>query len=256
MADSAGGGGPPSAGGGGGGAGGLDFSATFSDANPGSAAAQLGGALPPDATELRLVPSPVPSAEPGMHAAAAADADARLPIHCVDVSADVMAAIGAVEEVHAADMSPAAAFPIARLEQKPQYSRTSSDCQYLHLQASPDGERNINGDVLVKIRGNGGDGLNGISVTLCQVVRGPVMSLSVTELFHHDIPVTLLFAVNNADRWLPGATGVAIPDNPETDIILSPRDSELGWGNAGDTLPFEHSMQLDECSLHLDHVAT
>ena len=71
------------------------------------------------------------------------------------------------------------------------------------------------------------------------------MSLSVTELCHHDIPVTLLFAVNNADRWLPGAKGVAIPDNPETDIILSPRDSELGWGNAGDTLPFEHSMQLE-----------
>ena len=161
MEDSAGGGGPPAAGGGGGGGGGLDFSETFSDANPGSAAAQLGGALPPDATELRPVPSPVPSAEPDMHAAAAADADARLPIHCVDVSADVMAAIGAVEEVHAADMSPADAFPIARLEQKPQYSRSSSDCQYLHLQASPDGERNINGDVLVKIRGNGGDGLNG-----------------------------------------------------------------------------------------------
>ena len=71
------------------------------------------------------------------------------------------------------------------------------------------------------------------------------MSLSVTELCHHDIPVTLLFAVNNADRWLPGAKGVAIPDNPETDIILSPRDSELGWGNARDTLPFEHSMQLE-----------
>jgi len=50
MADSAGGGGPPAAGGGGGGGGGLDFSETFSDDNPGSAAAQLGGALPPDAT--------------------------------------------------------------------------------------------------------------------------------------------------------------------------------------------------------------
>ena len=173
MADSAGGGGPPAAGGGGGGGGGLDFSETFSDANPGSAAAQLGGALPLDATEPRLVPSPVPSAEPAMNAAAAADANASMP------NADVMAAIGAVEEVHAADMSPAAAFPIARLEQKPQYSRTSSDCQYLHLQASPDGERNINGDVLVKIRGNGGDGLNGISVTLCQVVRGPGGSLNV-----------------------------------------------------------------------------
>ena len=80
MEDSAGGGGPPAAGGGGGGGGGLDFSETFSDDNPGSAAAQLSGALPPDATELGLVPSPVPSAEPGMHAAAAAGA--RLPIHC------------------------------------------------------------------------------------------------------------------------------------------------------------------------------
>jgi len=245
MEDSAGGGGPPAAGGGGGGGGGLDFSETFSDANPGSAAAQLGGALPPDATELRLVPSPVPSAEPGMHAAAAADADARLPIHCVDVSADVMAAIGAVKKIHAADMSPAAAFPIARLEQKPQYSRSSSDCQYLHLQASPDGERNINGDVLVKIRGNGGDGLNGISVTLCQVVRGPGGSLNVTEPCHLDVPVALLWAVNNFKLWKHAAKGVAIPGFPDTHIVLSESDSASGYGAAGDTLPFVHSMQLE-----------
>ena len=51
----------------------LNFPATFSDANPGSAAAQLGSALLLDATELRLVPSPVLSAEPGKNAAAAAD---------------------------------------------------------------------------------------------------------------------------------------------------------------------------------------
>jgi hypothetical protein len=136
MEDSAGGGGPPAAGGGGGGGGALDFSETFSDDNPGSAAAQLGGALPPDATELRLVPSPVPSAEPGMHAAAAADADARLPIHCVDVSADVMAAIGAVEEVHAA------------------VTAHSSDRTLQHVPSSTSQLRSSNGMVLQTIEQN------------------------------------------------------------------------------------------------------
>ena len=91
-----------SAGGGDGGGGGLDFSATFSDANPPSAAAQLSAvnaevaaanpevAVPLDASEPRLEPSPDLSAEPAMNAAAAADAN--MP------SADVMAAIGAVED--------------------------------------------------------------------------------------------------------------------------------------------------------------
>ena len=58
MADSAGGGGPPAAGGGGGGGGGLDFSAAFSDANPGSAAAQLSvvnAEVVVDDLEVRLV---------------------------------------------------------------------------------------------------------------------------------------------------------------------------------------------------------
>ena len=88
------------------GGGGIDFSDAFSDANPGSAAAQLGVvnaegaaagpgvALPLDASEPRLEPSPDLSAEPAMNAAAAAPADANIP------SADVMAAIGAVEVVH------------------------------------------------------------------------------------------------------------------------------------------------------------
>ena len=141
--------------------------------------------LPLDASEPRLVPSPNPSAEPAMNAAIATNASST-------PNADVRVAMGAVQKVHGAVMSLAAAILMARLEQKTQYSRRSLDCQYCHLQSSPDGESNINGDVLVKVRGNGRDGLNGIPVTLCQVVRGPGGSLNVREQCHLSIPVALL----------------------------------------------------------------
>ena len=71
------------------------------------------------------------------------------------------------------------------------------------------------------------------------------MSLNVREQCHHGIPVTLLWAVDNFKRWRPGAKGVAIPGSPETHIVLSKSDSAFGWGKAGDTVHFDHSMQLE-----------
>ena len=74
--------------------------------------------------------------------------------------------MGAVQEVHGAAMSDTP-IPMLRLEQKANYYKPTLECQFFHLQASPAGETNINGDTLVKIRGLGAHGLNGIPVTLC-----------------------------------------------------------------------------------------
>ena len=126
------------------------------------------------------------SAEPDMNIAAATASSPQ--------SAVMADAMNAVAAVHVADIAvnPKTPIPIALLEQSPGYFKPTLDCHYCHLQASPEGETNINGDTLVKIRGNGGDSLNGLPVTLCQVVRGPASSLEITELCHHNIPVCLL----------------------------------------------------------------